>query len=408
VSTHSTNIRIVEFKIYPSRSQQNELNRWLRLCCRIYNMALEQRITTYREKGESVNFYAQCATLTQERTKNSELECVPRQFLVSALRRVDRGMQAFFRRCESGKEKPGFPRFRPQQRYNSFEQVESAKFVHVNRIRIPKLGFIHARGPFDRVTTKTQKVLRIIRRASGWYAQVVCEFTPEVLPSTKQDCGFDLGLNSFLTLDSGEEVGNPRILRKAAKRLRVVQRMFCRRQEGSRRRLKAKRIVARVCEQLSRQRRGFCHRVSREIVNRFDRIAYEDLNIKGMIRGRFAKSISDAGWGLFIILLTVKAENAGRSVVKVDPAYTSQECPNCGAIVKKFLKQRVHDCPCGLVLRRDHASAIVIKNRAFRRDRGVPVRPLTDAMAGTMKREDLVEKSICVTIPVRSAGGKLV
>ncbi len=385
MSDHSTNYRTVEFKIYPSQSQQDELNRWLRICCRTYNEALEQRVTAYRETGKSPTRYDQCAILTTRRAEDAELEAVPVEFCRNALRRVDRGMQAFFRRCKTG-EKPGFPRFRPQQRYNSLEQIDASNYVKGNRIRIPKLGTVRARGPFDRVP-KNQKLLRIIRRASGWYAQVLCEFTPEVLPSTGQECGIDLGLKSFLTLDSGESVGNPRLLRKAEKRLRAAQKTLSRRVKGSGRRMKAKRIVARIYERVACKRRGFCHRISRDLVNRFDRIAYEDLNVGGMARGHFAKSILDAAWGAFVVLLTVKAAYAGRQLVKVNPRGTSQECPDCGAVVRKELAERVHDCPCGLRLDRDHAAALMIKKRGFSPARGDPARPIARGSAGSLKRK---------------------
>lgn len=385
VSTHDMQFRTIEFKIYPSLFQQDELNRHLRICCRTYNQALEKRIAAYRETGKSPSYHDQTIILTQERMRDAELASVPVEFTRDALRRVDRGMKAFFRRCKSG-DKPGFPRFRPQQRYNSLEQIDPSNYFNCNRIRLPKIGYVRARGPFGRVSD-TQKLLRIIRRASGWYAQVLCEFVPEYLPEVGRECGIDLGLTSFLTLDTGETIDNPRTLRKASKRLRAVQKQLSRCQDGSRRRAKQKRVVARVYERVVRKRRGFCHRVSRDIANRFDKIAYEDLNVKGLSSGMLAKSVNDAAWSTFIVLLTVKAENAGRQLVKVDPRGTSQECPDCGAVVRKELSERVHNCPCGLRLDRDHAAAIVIKNRAFRRDRGGPVSPLADAVAGSMKRK---------------------
>ncbi len=383
------NNRTVEFKLYLNVEQQQTLDRWFRVCCRTYNNALAERIKIYRETGKSVDYFNQQMGLTKQRKIDAELEDVPIWFARDALRRVDRGMKAFFRRCQSGAKKPGFPRFRPEQRYNSIEFAWSYKFVRLKHIFIPKLGEINARGAFELIPDGKQKLLRIIRRANGWYAQVLIEVSKEFLPSTGQDCGLDLGLESFLTFDSGEKVDNPRLLRKAARRLRSAQKTLSRRVKGSRRRAKAKRIVARTYEKIVRQRKGFCHRVSRDLVNRFDRIAHEDLNIIGLARGRLSKSILDAAWGLFIFYLTYKAESAGRVIVKVDPKGTSQECPKCGLIKPKLLSERVHSCSCGCLMPRDQASGIVIKHRAFGRGRGDLVRPLT--VAGSMKRNGALQ-----------------
>ncbi|MGB2628733.1 MAG: transposase, partial [Candidatus Acidiferrum sp.] len=92
----------------------------------------------------------------------------------------------------------------------------------------------------------------------------------------------------------------------------------------------------------------------------------EDLNVKGLSGGMLAKAVHDAGWSSFINMLVYKAENAGRQVLKVDPKYTSQECPQCHAIRKKQLSERVHRCHCGLVIGRDHAAAFVILGRGLR------------------------------------------
>ena len=385
MSKHSTKFRTVEFKLYPNQEQADTLSRWLRLCCRTYNAALEHRIAAYRETKKSARFYKQCDLLVQSRSQDAELRSVPSVFSRDALRRVERGMESFFRRLKFGVEKPGFPRFRSQRRYNSMEYCRNGYYVRGQKIRIPKLGLVKARGPFDRVP-KTQKLLRIIRRAHGWYAQVLVEFVPEQLPKTGETCGLDLGLASFVTLDTGEAIGNPRVFRKAAKKLRKAQQVLSRRKKGSRRRRKAVKIVARVHERVARQRIGFCHRLSRLLVDRFDRIAVENLNIKGLAASWLAKSVSDAAWGIFLNQLRYKAEYAGRVIVEVDPRGTSQTCPQCAAVARKELSERVHRCLCGCVMGRDHAAAIVIRSRAFGSGRGESVRPVADEQAGSLKR----------------------
>lgn len=358
--------RTLEFKLYPTAAQVTTLETWMGKCCWLYNQALEQRIKAYQRRKESVGYNQQQAWLTGLRRRIDSVRLVPVEFARDALRRVDRGMKAFFRRCKAG-EKAGFPRFRSYRRYNSLEQVDERQYVGEGQINVPKLGGITARGRFADVTGE-QKCLRVLRRPSGWYAQIVIELpAPAPLPPTGQECGIDLGIEAFATLDSGERIENPRTLRRSAKKLAAAQRRMSRCRKGSGRRAKAKSRVARIHERVARQRRGHAHRTARTIVNRFDRIAVEKLNVKGLAVGRLAKSVNDAAWGIFLIMLHVKAESAGRVIVEVDPRSTSQTCPDCGRVAKKELSEREHHCSgCGLRCHRDHAAARIVRQRAFR------------------------------------------
>ena len=117
-------------------------------------------------------------------------------------------------------------------------------------------------------------------------------------------------------------------------------------------------MVERVHERISNKRGDFIHQESRRLVNRFGVIAFEDLNVKGMMQGNLAKSIGDAGWSMFVNATKNKAEEAGSKVVLVNPIGTSQTCSRCGLIVKKTLSERMHRCECGLVMDRDVNAAI--------------------------------------------------
>jgi putative transposase len=378
-------LRAVELKLYLTASQEGTLERWLRSCCWLYNRCLEQRIKAYQRRKEAVSLYAQTALLTRWRSRIARLREVPAQFARDALRRVDRGMRAFFRRCAAG-EKPGFPRFRSHRRYNTLEQLQPGKFLRKRTVFVPGIGEVRARGRFG--VAGKQKGIRIVRRAHGWYAQILVEQATEVAAVEPVNvCGIDVGLESFAALDSGEKVGNPRPFRRAAKKLRAAQQRLCRRQKGSKRREKARRQVRRLHEKVARKRKGFAHRLSRELVNRFDALALEKLNVKRMVHGNLAKSIHDAAWSFFVWCVAYKAASAGKQCVLVDPRGTSQECPQCGTrSPKKELSERSHRCPaCGLVLDRDVAAAVVIRDRAFGRGRGGPVSPPCPA-AGPTKR----------------------
>lgn len=156
-----------------------------------------------------------------------------------------------------------------------------------------------------------------------------------------------------------------RFRQQSDRKLRIAQRRASRKKNRSRNQRKAYRRVARIQERVVAQRKSFAHQESRKLVNRFDLIAVEDLNINALAAGRNAKSVSDAAWGIFLFCLTYKAASAGRQVVKVDPRGTSQECPDCGEVKKKELSERVHRCHCGCVLDRDVAASRVILARAL-------------------------------------------
>ena len=145
-----------------------------------------------------------------------------------------------------------------------------------------------------------------------------------------------------------------------------MQRNLSRKKKGSKNRAKAKQKLARQHEKVHNQRKNFHHQISSQLVWKYGKIVLEDLQIQNMVKNHnLAKSISDAGWGKFISMLTYKAESAGRTVEKVPPHGTTQECSRCGNTVKKDLSVRTHICPhCGLVLDRDHNAAINILKRA--------------------------------------------
>ncbi len=195
-----------------------------------------------------------------------------------------------------------------------------------------------------------------------WFASFGIECPKERLKPTGESVGIDVGLESFATLSTGEKIENPRFYRSDEKALTKAQRRLAKLEKGSKARRKARKVVARIHERIRNRRHNFVHQEARKIVNRFDTISVEDLNVEGMIQNHcLSKSIHDAGWTLFRTVLSGKAANAGRKVVAVNPAYTSQDCSNCGRREKKTLSQRIHKCgSCSLVLDRDHNAAINI------------------------------------------------
>ena len=223
---------------------------------------------------------------------------------------------------------------------------------------LSKIGRFAVR--WSRPLEGTPQTVTISREADGWYVAFCCTEVPtEPLPLTGKETGIDVGLKVFRATAEGEAAENPRHYRRGEKRLARAQRRVSRRKKGSHRRKKAVVLLARAHQTVQRQRADHHHKTALALLRRYDVLYLEDLPVRTMVRNRhLAKSIGDAGWRQFRTILEAKAVYAGRRVIAVNPAFTSQECSGCGARVPKSLSVRTHVCPhCGLVLDRDENAA---------------------------------------------------
>jgi len=336
----------------------------LDVCRELYNAALQERRGAYQINGISINYHAQAVQLPQIKQIRKDVGEVHSQVLQDTLRRVDKTFDAFFRRVKNG-ETPGYPRFKPASRFDSFTYPQSGFRLEGDKLHLSKIGSCRIR--LSRPIEGTIKTCTIKREADGWYVTfAVEENQSRFFPKTGDAVGIDVGIENFATLSTGEGVENPEFLRESEAELKTAQRKVSRRKKRSNRRRKAARLLQKKHQKVQRQRADFHHKTALKIVCEFDAIAVEDLNVRGMVKNHcLAKSISDAGWSQFILILTSKAESAGRVVIKVNPAYTSQDCSQCGHRVRKTLAMREHRCDkCGFVAHRDHNSALAVKGRA--------------------------------------------
>lgn len=348
-----------KYKLKPTPEQERMLDRALMLCRHVYNAAVSERREAWQKHGVSVGYYQQKAELPGIKEAMPEYGEVHSQVLQDVVQRVDRAFQAFFRRVKAG-ETPGYPRFHGRNRYTSLTYPQFGNGVTLDNgfLVLSKIGRIAMR--WSRPIEGTPKTATISREADGWYVAISCaEVLVHPLPETGQETGIDLGLESFATLADGTMIHNPRCYHKAERRLKTAQRRVSRRRKGSHRRRKAVKLLARAHQKVWRQRQDFQHKSALHLVRDYDTIYHEDLQTANMLRNHhLAKSIADAGWSGFLSILSHKAACAGRRVVAVPPAYTSQTCSGCGVIVAKGLSVRWHSCPdCGTSLHRDHNAA---------------------------------------------------
>ena len=378
-----------KYRIFPTKGQSHQLDETLETCRLVYNSFVHWRTFEYETAEKSVGRYEQEAALTHWKHKVSdgkkehpELSDVHAHLLQNVAHRVDLAFRAFFRRVKAG-ETPGYPRLKGNGQYDCFcfkQWGNGIQFKNGN-LWLSKIGEIKCK--VHRPLLGTAKTC-CLRRVNGkWFACITCAVEPFALPVSEESVGIDVGLKTFAALSDGTFLENPRFFRTEEAALAKAGRKQAKTKNRSPVRKKANKVLARIHERVRNRRHHFAHQTARRLVNQYGMIAIEKLAVKNMSRapapkpgveneGQYLpngasqksglnKSILDAAWSQFRSILTNKAESAGRDVVAVHPASTSQKCSGCGYQASKTLKERWHLCPmCGASLNRDTNAAINI------------------------------------------------
>ncbi len=373
-----------QYKIKPTKEQALKIDSTLEMLRYQYNYLLAQRFEWYEQNRcpidrcplichlpglkEQPSYYNQKASLVQLKIDRPWYKSIHSQVLQAVPKKVELAFDRWLKGDISGK-KSGRPRFKGKGQYKTFTytQFKQHHFIK-NKITLSKIGdikvIVHRPIP-DGFDIKT---VSVTKKADGYY--VTLNLDDKTVPTIKPDfnpdniVGIDVGLIDFYVASDGSIIAAPKHLRKAEHKLKSAQRKVSRRKKGSNRRKKAIQKLGRQYKKVADTRKDFHFKVVKSLLNKYDVVAVEKLNIKGLAKSRLAKSVNDAGWGQFLSILTVKAENAGLKVITVNPNGTSQECSNCGHKVKKPLSQRMHNCPnCNISLCRDLNASINIKAR---------------------------------------------
>lgn len=359
------------------------MENWLNLLRMQYNYRLRERFDWWdfnrcsinacpltcsiARLGDQPEYYGQKRGLVETKSKFPEYSDVYSDVLQDCIGRVRKTFDRFLKGDSKG-QRSGRPRFKQHSRYRSFTYPRmKAGCVDKKFITLPKIGkvkFIQHRPIPDGFVIKTCSV---IYKADGWYVTLSLQDdrVPTILSdiNTENIVGLDVGLKEFLVTSENETVPIPQFARKSEKRRKVLNKALSRKQKkGTSRRQKAGKQLSRHYQKVQRQRKDFHYKVATQLLNKYDVIAHENLNVKGLAKTRLSKSILDASWGNFLTIVTCKAENAGKMTVAVNPNGTSQNCSSCGVKVPKTLADRVHKCTCGLEICRDLNAAINIKN----------------------------------------------
>lgn len=360
-----------KYRLFPTSAQRTSLDRVLELCRWVYNDTLAARKNAYEQEQKSLGLYDTNKLLTQWKAAKPALKAVHSQVLQNVQERVELAFKAFFRRTKAGEE-AGYPRFKGKGLYDSFTFKQSgfklAQGAPRDRLTLSKIGDVRIR--LHRPICADLKTLTIQRDSVGnWYACFSCECEPTTLEPTPNVVGIDLGLTTFAYFSNGDKIERQRWMKQDAADIARLQRKKEKFAKGSVERRKVVHALCHAYERAAHRRRNFAHQESRKLVNEYQFIAFEKLDIKEMqVNGNktISRGIADVAWGQFVQFTTYKAANAGRLVALVNPRGTTQACSGCGVIVPKDLSVRIHDCPnCGLKISRDHNAALNILARGL-------------------------------------------
>ncbi|HAX76942.1 MAG TPA: transposase [Cyanobacteria bacterium UBA11372] len=362
---------VFEAKLEGEKHQYEKLDEAIRTARFVRNSCLR-----YWMENKGIGRYelsAYCKVLAKEFPWANKLNSMARQ---ASAERAWSAIARFYDNCKKKAKKKGFPRFKKHQTHGSVEYKTCGWKLSEDRRTIAftdgfKAGSFKMWGTRDLHFYQLEQVkrVRVVRRADGYYVQFCLDVERvEKRTPTQKNIGLDVGLTHFYTDSDGQTVENPRHLRKSEKALKRLSKRLSRTPKGSKNRAAARNRLMRAHLKVSRQRKDFAVKLARCVIQSNDLVAYEDLQVRNMVKNRrLAKSISDAAWSAFRDWLEYFGKVFGVVTVAVPPHYTSQNCSNCGEIVKKSLSQRTHRCPrCGHVQDRDWNAAINILELGLR------------------------------------------
>ena len=371
-----------EYKLEPTTEQVATFDQWLIVCRKVWNYALKERKDWYNSRSCLVDrcslrseyiiaadaprptFANQCKGLTEAKKVIPELKSVQSQVLQQVLKQLEKAFTSMW------EQKHGFPRFKKQNRMRSFLFPQpSQNPIDGNYIKLPVIGKVKFRNSRAIPDGFIAKQIRIVKRASGYFAMVVVECDvniPSVMPHGHA-LGTDLGLNAFIATSDNKLIARPRFFVDTQRKLKLLQQKLKHKDKGSKNWRKIQKKVARHHQHIGDSRKDYHYKVAHQLCRGVGMIFAEDLNLKAMSKGMLCKHTLDAGFGQFLSILEYVCFKRGVFFMKVDPNGTSQTCPNCQTHTgKKPLSLRIHTCSeCGYEADRDVAAAQVVMQRGY-------------------------------------------
>jgi putative transposase len=384
------------YRLYPHPAQRFLLAKTFGCARMVFNDGLRIRQQAHQEglpyigDTELQKRVITQAKQTPERSWLSEVSSVA---LIQSLADLHQGFRNFFNSV-SGKRKGSKvspPRFKKKTDKQAIRLTRNGFKAHSESVFVAKVG--HIPIEWSRPLPSEPSSVTIIRDKAGrYFASFICEVQAEPLPDNGVAVGIDVGLTTFATYSDGDKVENPRIFRKLERKLARLQKQHAKKQKGSKRRAKMRLKVAKLHAHIKDKRSDFLHKLSTQIIRKNQTVVVEDLCIKGLGRTRLAKSMHDAGFGMFLSMLEAKALKHERVFLKVGRFYaSSQICSACNhKDGHKPLWVRTWTCSaCHAMHDRDENAAKNILAQGLRERlnaRGASVSPLATKAAGVEAR----------------------
>ena len=358
-------LKSYKYKLKPSEEQIVLLNKHFGSIRFTYNFFLNERKKEYETNKNTINYYDNAKSLTELKKQEefSWLNEINSQSLQDSLKNLETAYKNFFR------FKKGFPKFKSKHNKNSFCIPQFVKLEN-GKLKIPKF-----KDPIDLILSRS--FVGIIKQATisktstnEYFVSILVETEHNKFPKTGKSIGVDLGIKDFVITSYGYKYKNNRYTKTYAKKLKEHQQHLSRKTKNSNRYQKQKIKVATIYKKIINSRIDNLHKVSTELIKKYDLIVLEDLNIKGMIKNhKLSKHISDVSWSKFIELLTYKAEWNDKKIVKIDRFFpSSKTCNSCGYINQNLkLDIREWTCPsCKTKLDRDLNASINILKEGYK------------------------------------------
>ncbi|MFT9485961.1 MAG: RNA-guided endonuclease TnpB family protein [Tepidibacillus sp.] len=359
-----------KFRLYPNMEQEVLLAKTFGCVRFVYNKMLAERKEIYEKFKDNKDTLKKQKFPTPAKYKKEFpfLKEVDALALANAQINLQHAYKNFF---EGRAEFPKFKSKKHKQSYTT-NMVNGNIQLSDGHIQLPKFKTPikikqHREIPADyRIKSCTISKTR----AGKYYISILTEYEKEIQPVKIQKVvGLDFAMDGlYVESERGEKANYPRYYRQALDNLAKAQRILSRRKRSSARWEKQRLKVAKRQEKVANQRRNFLHHKSKELASTYDVVIIENLDMKGMSQAlNFGKSVHDNGWGMFTTFLEYKLKEQGKQLVKIDKWFPStKRCSCCGKEKEMPLSERTYKCSCGLVLDRDHNSAINIKNEGLR------------------------------------------
>ena len=358
-------LKSYKYKLKPSDEQIVLLNKHFGSIRFVYNFFLNERKKEYETNKQSLNYSDNSKSLTELKKQEGYiwLNEINSQSLQSSLKHLDDSYNGFF------KKRTKFPKFKSKHTKNSFKIPQFVK-IENGKLKIPKF-----KEPIDLILSRSFngaiKQCTISKTPTNeYFVSILVETEHIKYEKTGKSIGIDLGIKDFVITSDGYKYKNNRYTKTYEKKLKEQRQHLSRKTKGSNRYLKQKLKVATIYKKITNSRLNNLHKVSTQLIKKYDLIVMEDLNIKGMIKNhKLSKQISDVSWSKFIELLTYKAQWNDKEIVKIDRFFPSSKTCNCCGYINQNLKldMREWNCPsCNTKLDRDLNASINILKEGYK------------------------------------------